>query len=129
MKYISSYQLSRQVHFSEAFPNKARFFVLTMVFLLSSTPKCSVTPMPSFLLPFLNVYTLLPRGLSRALTLQPSLSPRIPSSTLHPLRPIHSSTAAVICLAPWPTSSHHIYCFLITFKIVFHSCHFHCCSL
>lgn len=28
MKYISSYQLSRQVHFSEAFPNKARFFVL-----------------------------------------------------------------------------------------------------
>lgn len=128
MKYMGSYQLSGQVYFWEAFHNKARSFVLIMVFLLSPTSECSVTPILSFLLPFLNVYAFLSRGLSRALTLQPFLPPRIPSSTLPPLHLIHSLAAAVICLVPWPTSSHHRHSFFIKFKIVFHSCHFHCCS-
>lgn len=95
---------------------------------LSSTSMCSVTPIPTFLLLFLDVYAFLPRGFSRALTLQPSLPPRTPGSILPPLHPIHTSAAAVVCLVAWPMSSHHICSFLIKYKVVFHSCHLHCCS-
>lgn len=73
-----------------------------------------------FLLPSLNIYAFLPRCLSRSLTPQAFLLPRIPHSTLPPLHLIHNSAAVVVYLAPWLRSSYHMHSFL-KFKILWQS--------